>query len=62
MRNTLQNQHPKILIEIHPQHLKSFGFSPSDVIEFLSKFDYKIEPVDNMKIDFSEGNTTLFFQ
>jgi len=62
MKNTLQSQHPKILIEIHPQQLKSFGFSPSDVIEFLSKFGYKIEPVDKTKIDFSQGNITLFCQ
>lgn len=62
MKNTLQSQHPKILIEVHPRQLKTFGFSPPDVIEFLSKFGYKIESVDKTKIDFSEGNTALFCQ
>lgn len=60
MKSTLQNYHPGILVEVHPQQLESFGFSSSAVIEFLSEFGYQIEPVDKPRIDFSQGNITLF--
>lgn len=62
MKDTLQSQHPKILIEVHPQQLKSFGFSPSDIVKFFSELNYHIEPVDKKKIDFSYGTITLFCQ
>jgi FkbM family methyltransferase len=60
MKSALQSYHPGILIEVHPQQLESFGFSSSAVIEFLSEFGYQIEPVDKPRIDFSQGNITLF--
>jgi hypothetical protein len=49
MKNTLQIQCPAILIEAHPQQLKDFGFSAFDIIEFLSEYGYKIDPVDKKK-------------
>lgn len=60
MRSTLREQCPKILIEVHPEQLNTFGFLPSDVIEFLSDFGYHIEPVDKPEINFSQGNIILF--
>ncbi len=62
MKATLQNQKPAILVEVHSQELKSFGFSPSDLIEFLSEFGYQIDPVDKLEIDFSQSNLTIFCQ
>ena len=60
MKNTLERQNPRILIELHPNQLKSFGSSPSDIIRFLSEFGYKIEPVGQTKMDSSEGKIILF--
>ncbi len=62
MQNTLESQNPRILIEVHAQQLKSFGFSASDIIGFLSELGYKIEPVDKTKNENSEPKTILFCQ
>lgn len=55
MKNTLQSDRPGLLIEVHPQLMESFGFSPSDLTEFLLEFGYQIEPVDN-----AYDNQTIF--
>jgi len=60
MKTTLQNEHPAILIEVHPSQLESFGFTAFDLIEFIKSFAYKITPVNKKTIDFSQGNITLF--
>ena len=60
MKSTLESQHPALLIEVHPQGLKNFGFSAPDIIALLTELDYRIEPVDKRKIDFSRGDLTLF--
>jgi FkbM family methyltransferase len=60
MRHTLDTYHPKILIEVHPILLESFGFLPTHLMEFLITFGYEIEPVDKVKIDFSKGDMTIF--
>lgn len=60
MKATLQNERPSILVEVHPYQLKSFGFTASDLVEFLTTFAYKITPINKKTIDFSRGNITLF--
>ena len=60
MKATLQNEHPAILVEVHPHQLKSFGFIANDLVKFLKTFAYKITPINKKTIDFSRGNITLF--
>jgi len=60
MKDTLESDGPGLLIEVHPQQLESFGFSATDLIEFLQNFGYRFEPIDKTKLDFSEGNITIF--
>ncbi|MGA1869109.1 MAG: FkbM family methyltransferase [bacterium] len=60
MRNTLQEQHPALLVEVHPQQIQTFNFSAPDIIDFLSELNYQIEPVDKPAINFDQGNITIF--
>jgi len=50
MKNTLALYHPKILIEIHSNNLNKIGVTPSYVIDFLLKKEYKIQLVTNEKL------------
>lgn len=59
MLRTLENDHPILLIEIHPAALAGFGFSPNDLLALLSHYDYQIRPVDATSLDFSRNVTVL---
>lgn len=59
MEHTLRMFHPHILVEIHASPLGNFGFTPSDLMDFLGAYAYHITPVDAPGLDFAEGNVTV---
>lgn len=59
MEHTLRMFHPLILIEIHSSPLGNFGFTPSDLMDFLGAHAYQITPVDAPELDFAKGNLTV---
>ncbi|MEL7421036.1 MAG: FkbM family methyltransferase, partial [Cyanobacteria bacterium J06555_3] len=62
MKETIEEFKPAILIEVHTEMLPEFGFSASEVFDFLRSANYKIAPVDQDEITFANGNITLYCQ
>ena len=60
MENCLDDSKPSLLVEVHPQGLRDFGFSPSILLEFLSERGYRAQAVDGDTIDFAQGNVVIF--
>ncbi len=62
MEKTLAKSRPAILVEVHPDKMRGFGCSPTDLVLLLSNYGYSLEPVDRERIDFLKGDITLFCQ
>ncbi len=61
MADTLQSHHPAIFLELHPREVESFSFSPSDVLQFLSKLGYRIVPIGQSTINLSQPEQIHLF-
>jgi len=60
MRRSLEEYHPTLLVEVHPNYLEDFGFTPEDLIRFLDDTKYCIHPVDKPFLNFKDGNITIY--
>ena len=60
MEKCLSDSKPGLLIEVHPQGIWDFGYSPSILLEFLSERGYRAQAVDGDTIDFARGNAVIF--
>ena len=60
MEKYLCDSKPRLLIELHPQGVRDFGFSPGIFLEFLSERGYRAQAIDRDAIDFSQGNVVIF--
>jgi len=49
MTATLTRFRPKLIIEIHPKNLKSFGTEPSNVIDYIESFGYCVAEIEKQK-------------
>jgi len=45
MAGTLTRFRPRLIIEIHPKNLESFGTKPADVIGFVEGLGYRIAEI-----------------
>ena len=60
MRDSLEEYHPALLIEVHPNHIGDFGHTVEDLLQFLEGMNYSLEPVDKGTLDFRSGNITIY--
>lgn len=60
MEKYIQDFKPALLVEVHPQGVGDFGFSPSIFLEFLSDRCYRAQAIDRADIDFSQGSAVIF--
>ena len=60
MRGSIEEYHPALLIEIHPQHLAHFDHNVEDLIELLKNMKYRLTPVDKPLLDFTKDNVTAY--
>jgi FkbM family methyltransferase len=45
MEKTLQEEHPKILLSVHPSKMKIFDKQNQDILNLLKQFKYQFEPI-----------------
>jgi FkbM family methyltransferase len=50
MTRTLTCFRPKLIVEIHPRNLESFGIKPVDVIGFVERFQYHVAQIKNEEV------------
>ena len=60
MDNCIRDSKPGLLIEVHPQGVGGFGYSVSDLHEFLSARGYQVQVIDKPGIDSSQENMVIF--
>ena len=60
MEKYIHASRPALLVEVHPQGIRDFGFSPTILLEFLSEMGYCAQAIDHDTIDFSQGNVVIF--
>jgi FkbM family methyltransferase len=60
MKDSLERCHPALLIEVHPIYLGYFDCGTKDLLKFLDAMEYCVYPVDKPRLDFKNGNTTIY--
>lgn len=60
MQRSLKKYHPALLVEVHPEGLVCFKHRPEDVLRFLERMKYTIQPIDKPTLDFKGGNVTIY--
>ena len=53
MSDTLLKDHPRLLIELHPNLFSEFGYTVKDIFSFLEGLGYSISPVDVSQTTFT---------
>jgi FkbM family methyltransferase len=60
MKLSLSKYQPSVLVEIHPEGLKTFGYTSSDLFEFMESMGYRPHPISGTS-DYPERETHVFF-